>query len=311
MPVRDRLTALARKQAHRARAELECLERRALLSRGEASVSGALADAQVEATASNQVVQLYKQSLHQHPLMQTIVNGRVKKVPMFYALFTGLRRPDVDVVGANGQFYSGLGFVFTGLTLGSINSSQRSNFVFGVTRGSASPPGPFPDRPMIDFDAEVVVATNSNGWTGTVELLNSRGKVTSTTSLVNTAVIFSNNQVQVIVPGAIAADKSARDRSSPRAVLVCVLGRRLASRAQAHRRLCPRVCSHARRGDESRRIVAALDLRPLPPPRGEPGVVVRSAADPAAGPVPGHLNQPFPRMRARPGDEAVQRGLEP
>ena len=65
----------------------------------------------------------------------------------------------------------------------------------------ASPPGPFPDRPLIDFDAEIIVATSPDGWDGEVELLNSKGQTVSTASLPNNQVVFSANQVQVFVPG--------------------------------------------------------------------------------------------------------------
>jgi hypothetical protein len=53
---------------------------------------------------------------------------------------------------------------------------------------------------MIDFDAEIIIGTSPDGVTGTVELLNSKGQVTSSTSLFNNVITFSNNHVRVVVP---------------------------------------------------------------------------------------------------------------
>jgi hypothetical protein len=196
----DPSAARARERAHRARPWLECLETRALLSGAEPLISAALPAAQVHRTALSHQDFLFQQSLHQHPLIETINDGHVENVPMFYAPYTGPRRPDLDVVGAKGRFIHGEGFVFTGKLLGAVDSSQSSFYVFGVNRGGASPPGPFPDRPMIDFDAEIIVATSPDGIEGEVELLNGKGQPTSTTSLVDTAVVITSNQVQVFVP---------------------------------------------------------------------------------------------------------------
>ena len=191
--------AWARVRSHRARPSLEGLETRELLSSTETSILAALPAAQVQGTAFN-INQLYKQSLQQHPLVQTIENGQVAKLPMFAASYTGLRQPDLDVVGAKARVFP-RGFVFSGYVLGRINTSQQSFYVFGVNRGSASPPGPFPDRPMITFDAEIIVATNPNGFEGEVVQLNAQGQPISTTGLFNNAVVFSGNRVQVFVRG--------------------------------------------------------------------------------------------------------------
>ena len=105
------------------------------------------------------------------------------------------------MLNAHARFYFPGGFVFSGETVGAINTSQSQFYVFGVNRGGATAPGIFPDRPMIVFDAAVVVATSPNGFTGaTVNLLNSKGQVTSSTSLATTAITIRNNRVQVVVP---------------------------------------------------------------------------------------------------------------
>ncbi len=190
-----------RGRSHRALPRLELLEPRALLSHAGASVSAALPAAQVGAATKKQVAILYKQSLHQHPLMETISGGEVQKVPMFYALFRGQRQPDLDVIGAKGSLFNPIGFfVFSGKVLGHINTSQPQFYVFGVNRGGATGPGPFPERPMINFDAVVIVATSSGGFAGSVKLYGPKGQLVSTQALANTQVVFNQNLVQVFVP---------------------------------------------------------------------------------------------------------------
>jgi hypothetical protein len=205
----------ARGWSHRARPRLETLETRALLSRREMPLSGGLSSARVEGTAASQAGFLSPQSLDQHPLVETIAGGSVNRAPRFYARYSGPKRPDLHVLGASGRFFYRRGFVFTGETVGAINSSQSSFYVFGVNRGGASAPGPFPDRPMIVFDAEIIVSTSPDGFSGTVELLNSQGQPTSTTSLVNTAVIFGKNHVWVIVPTALLPSTSPPGTAQP------------------------------------------------------------------------------------------------
>ncbi len=187
--------------SHRARPWLERLEPRALLSRTEPAILTALPAAKAQGTAPGQAELSSQQSPHQHPLNRTIANRRLEKPSIFYPPYTGPTQPDLAAVNAKVRFVHGSGFVFTGHVLGAINSSQSSFYVFGVNRGGASPPGPFRDRPLIDFDAEIIVATSSDGFEGEVELLNGKGQTVSTTSLPNNQVVFSNNQVQVFVPG--------------------------------------------------------------------------------------------------------------
>jgi hypothetical protein len=121
----------------------------------------------------------------------------------------------LHVLTARGQFFPPQGFVFTGVTVGSINSSQMAFFVFGVNRGGASAPGPFPGRPNITFDARVIVATGSDGATAAVEILNSQGGVTKTVSLPTSAIVFSKNHVGVFVPADLLPSTSPPDTADP------------------------------------------------------------------------------------------------
>jgi hypothetical protein len=207
--------ARAQRLSHRAKPGLESLESRALLSATSSVLSDTPPDAQELGASSPQQAYYYKQSLHQHPLVQTISSGLVQKVPMFYTRYIGSRRPDLDTIGAKGRFIVGQQFVFTGLELGSINSGQPGFYVWGVNRGGATGPGPFPDRPNIVFDAEVIVATSTDGYEAEVEILNSKGQVTSTTSLPYTAISFTDNRVQVDVPADLLPSTSPAGTTDP------------------------------------------------------------------------------------------------
>jgi hypothetical protein len=215
MPAFGFSTGRARRHAHWGSPGPELLATRTLLSHAQLSSSTLRAAAGTPGTTRSEVAALSKRSLHQHPLIQTISGGQVKKAPMFYALYKGSRQPDLDVVGAKGRWVYGQGFVFTGGVLGRINTSQSLFYVFGVNRGGASPPGPFPERPMIDFDAEIIIATSPDGYEGEVELLNSGGQVVSTASLANNAVVFRQNQVQVFVPAQLLPSTSPPGTAQP------------------------------------------------------------------------------------------------
>jgi hypothetical protein len=65
------------------------------------------------------------------------------------------------------------------------------------------------------FDAEVIVATSPDGYTGTVELLNNHGQVTSSTGLANNQISFSNNHVRVVVPVSLLPSTSPPGTPEP------------------------------------------------------------------------------------------------
>jgi hypothetical protein len=194
---------------------LEILEARNLLSGLDVPTSHSISAAHVRKIADTQDSSLYQYSLHKHPLNEKIVGGHVKKVPMFYGPYAGPKRPDLDAIGANGRLIFHQGFVFTGEVLGAIDSSQPSYYVFGINRGGAAAPGPFPNRAMIYFDAEVIVATGPNGVTGTVQLLNSSGQPTSSVNLPPDAVVINGNQVQVSIAASLLPSTSPRGTHQP------------------------------------------------------------------------------------------------
>jgi hypothetical protein len=200
MPVLGLLAAQAQRRPRQTRPRLELLETRELLSRAETAISDTLSAARAGGTSASQTASLSPRIHDQHPLIDAATQGSVGRAPRFYSHFRGPRRPDLHVLTARGQFFPPQGFAFTGVTVGSINTSQTSFYVFGVNRGGASAPGPFPDRPNITFDAEVVVATGTFGFEATVELLNSKGQVTNSVSLPESAITFSKTHVGVFVP---------------------------------------------------------------------------------------------------------------
>jgi hypothetical protein len=202
-------------RSHRARPALEILETRELLSRAQTSISGALSSAGGERTVASRAAFPSEQSLDRNPLIDTKVGGPVNHAPRFYALYKGPKQPDLHVLDTRNRFFFPGGFVFTASTVGAINSSQSSFYVFGINRGGATAPGPFPERPNIVFDAEIIIATSPDGITGTVELLNSQGQVTSSTSLFNNQITFSNNQVRVVFNASLLPSTSPPGTAEP------------------------------------------------------------------------------------------------
>jgi hypothetical protein len=201
--------------SHRTRPALEILETRELLSHAQTSISGALSSAGGERTVASRAALPSEQSLAQNPLIDTKVGGPVNHAPRFYPLYKGAKQPDLHVLDQRNQYFFPGGFVFTASTVGAINSSQSSFYVFGINRGGATAPGPFPERPNIVFDAEIIIATSPDGFTGTVELLNSKGQVTSSTSLFDSQITFSNNQVRVVVNASLLPSTSPPGTADP------------------------------------------------------------------------------------------------
>jgi hypothetical protein len=177
---------------------MEHLESRTLLTQAASGIHAALPSAPVSAAVQSPVGE--KLGPHERPSLKTAESWRVQKPPIFYPPYTGPIQPDLAAIGAIARFTRGRGFGFKGHLLGSINTSQSLYYVFGVNRGGATEPGPFPGRPLINFDAEIIVQTSSDGFEGEVALLNSAGQTISTASLPNNAVQFVNDHFQVFVP---------------------------------------------------------------------------------------------------------------
>lgn len=148
---------------------------------------------------SGRIEALYELSLTKHPLYQSIKGGHVSKAPMFYSGYTGPKRLDLDVYGANARISTQQGFLLTGKLLGPIDAWQPAVYSFLIDRGGANSPGPIPDRRGITFDSTVTVTTGPGGIVGTVTLLNSQGNATSTVTLPASDVQVAGNAVNVAV----------------------------------------------------------------------------------------------------------------
>ncbi len=159
--------------------------------------------------------ELYRDSRSKHPLNEKIVGGHVRKFPMFYGPFTGVRTPNLDAIGANGRLIRGLGFVFTGEVLGPISATQPAVYTFGVDRGGATAPGSFPYRPMIFYDALVTVNTGPEGATGAVRLIQKSGVARSAVTLPAEDVQVVADKVQVVIPANLLPPTSSHGTRMP------------------------------------------------------------------------------------------------
>jgi hypothetical protein len=211
MPVLSLSTANARRRSSRVNLGLELLETRSLLSHAGTSTIHAHA----AETATNPVAITSAEQAELQAATEAAVPASASGVPGFNPSFRGVKRPMFHAVTARGQFFPPQGFVFTGVVAGSINTSQDGVFVFGVNRGGATAPGPFPGRPGIAFDAEVIVATNSDGVAAEVKILNNQGRVTKTVALPLDAIVFSNDHVGVFVPANLLPSTSPPGTADP------------------------------------------------------------------------------------------------
>jgi len=164
------------------------------------ALSPAVVSSQLPKNVSGRIAGLYELSLTQHPLYQSVVGSHVLKAPMFYSAYTGPKRPDLDVVGADATISPQQEVRFTGKVLLPIDVTQTANYSFLVNRGGAHSPGPIKGRPGIAFNAVVQVATGPEGTTGTVSLLNSQEEPISTTALLASSVEIVGDTVKVTVP---------------------------------------------------------------------------------------------------------------
>jgi hypothetical protein len=120
----------------------------------------------------------------------------VTKTPSFYSFYTGPHWAELNAVKASGQLVSGRTFVFTGTNQGKINQAPAV-YAWGVDRNGHLPPGPFPNRPSIAFDALVVVQLDSS-LTPTAQVLDLASG--ATTNLPAKAVRIHGATIRVTVP---------------------------------------------------------------------------------------------------------------
>ncbi len=95
------------------------------------------------------------------------------------------------------------------------STSEPAFYVFGINRGGATAPGPFPGRPSVTFDARVNVAGGASGHTAEVQILNSTGQVTKTVVLPQASIEFSKTHVGVFVPADLLPSTSPPGTADP------------------------------------------------------------------------------------------------
>jgi hypothetical protein len=136
---------------------------------------------------------------HVHQQHHAPTSGLAFKLPKFYELYTGPRRADLNAVAASGKFSvsgpAAPNLVLSGFVLGRIKTSDQGVYVWGIDRGGAVGPGPFPNRPNIVFDSVVAVEVGPSGVSGFVTDL----KTGATTPLSSSDIRLKGNEVQATV----------------------------------------------------------------------------------------------------------------
>lgn len=158
-----------KRPSSQARVTVETLEGRALLSH--------VSPIKVHAQAA-QIVPPPPQNLHPGPILNLVGNDHAVKSPRFYPYFTGVKRAELNAAGSWAKVDSTGTVTLSGIVAGNIitnptSPAQNEFYIFGINRGGATSPGPFPGRPGITFDGTITVAVTNTGITGTVTDLNS------------------------------------------------------------------------------------------------------------------------------------------
>ena len=125
-------------------------------------------------------------------------NGVVVKTPQFYGDYVGPKLTELNAVAAAGERLPNGDFEFVGVNQGAIDPRVQATFVFGVDRSGKLPPGPFPGRPDIRFDALVTVTlTPGQAPTASVTDL----ATNTTTSLPKDSFQILAQALTVTIPG--------------------------------------------------------------------------------------------------------------
>lgn len=148
---------------------------------------------------------------HPGPMKQIIVNGGAAKVARFYALYTGPINGALNAAGVKGYVTrDGQTLFLAGIVGGQINTKisdpkQSLYYSFGINRGGANQPGPYPGRANVRFDAVVNVSITPAGVAASVtDLRNGR-----TVPLAPGRVRIGPDNLQVFVPTALLPSTGA------------------------------------------------------------------------------------------------------
>jgi hypothetical protein len=135
----------------------------------------------------------------------------VKHALHFYPLYTGPKLPQLNGISATaviaGNLVRGANLILTGTVAGPIlqkpkTPAQEAIYSFAIDRGGASEDGPFPNRPLIRFDTQVVAAVRQNGVKGyvlTTDPLTNQPN-TPARPLSSSSVQIRGNVVTITVP---------------------------------------------------------------------------------------------------------------
>ena len=175
---------------------VESLEGKLLLSHaGVAKAHPALSAADVGLPGTLAVARFNQPG----PIRNEIGDGHAVKVARFYKYYTGPIRSELNATGAKAQIV-GDNLALTGIVAGKIpttptSADQESYYYFGINRGGATAPGPFPGRPNVTFDSVVIVGVTQAGIGSIVQTDGS-----TYTALDPSAVTVSGNDFHVTVP---------------------------------------------------------------------------------------------------------------
>ncbi len=163
--------ARSARRAHATAVSVEALEGRTLLSHGGNRPP-------VLVTTGLQTPMVFR-GPDPGPIHNVVGHGFAIKVPRFYAWYHGQKRAELNGASALALTTPDQSTLFlSGQVAGQLPTKTSGPgvndfYVFGINRGRATGPGPFPGRPRVVADAAVVVAITSTGVTGYVKDLTS------------------------------------------------------------------------------------------------------------------------------------------
>jgi len=130
----------------------------------------------------------------------------------FYPPYTGPRTPNLDGVSAtavvSGNRVTDGILTLSGTVAGPIiqkptNASQQALYIFAIDRGGSARAGPFPGRPHIRYDAQVVANITQAGISAYVQLNNAsinQPLATTTIKLSTKSVQIKGDTITITVP---------------------------------------------------------------------------------------------------------------
>lgn len=157
----------ARRRARAAAVSVEALEGRTLLSHA--------GNKPPVLVTTGLVTPMFYVGPEPGPIHNVVGHGFAIKVPRFYAWYHGQKRAELNGASALALVTPDKStLLLSGEVAGQIpattsDPSVNDYYVWGINRGGASAPGPFPGRPQVVFDAIVVVGVTSTGVTGYVK----------------------------------------------------------------------------------------------------------------------------------------------